>query len=97
MITDKSGLSRVGLALLRANRDKLTPPTRIELKIRGEQQLLVVTGPQATFESTSFGWGRADERTEALWAAVAELGWPLPLETLQRIPSTEERLINKWQ
>jgi len=93
MITDWSGLSKVGLALLRANRDKLIPPKRIELKIRGDQQVLVVTGPLETFEeSVSFGWGRADERTKALSEGLEELGWPLPLETLQQIPAGEERL-----
>jgi len=97
MITDKSGLSKVGLALLRANRDKLTPPTRIELKIRGEQQVLVVTGPQATFESASFGWGRADERTKALSEALGYLGWPQPPEMLKEIPASQERLIMEWK
>ena len=95
MITDKSGLSKVGLALLRANRDKLTPPTRIDLKIRGEQQVLVVTGPQATFESTSFGWGRADERAKALSEALAELGCPLPLEEVQSLDPEAGHLIKE--
>jgi len=93
MITDRSGLTKVGLALLRANRDRLTPPKRIELKVRGDKQVLVVTGPQETFESASFGWGRPDERTRALSEATAELGWALPPEELQEIPAGEERLI----
>lgn len=96
MITDRSGLTKVGLALLRANRDKLTPPKRVELKIRGDTQVLIVTGPQETFESASFGWGRANERTEALSEALAELGWPLTLETLQEMPAGEDRLIKEW-
>jgi len=95
MITDQSGLSTVGLALLRANRDRLVPPMRIELKIRGVQQVLVVTGPQETFESASFGWGRADERTKALAEATAVLGCPLPVGALQEIPPTEERVIKE--
>jgi len=49
-----------------------------------------------SFESSSFGWGRADERTKALAEAAAGLGWPLPVETFQDIPFNEDRLINKW-
>ena len=96
MITDKSGLSKVGLALLRKNLDKLTPAKSIELKRRGEQQVVIVMGPEDSFESNSFGWGRADERTRALAEAAEALGWPLSVETFQKIPFDEERLINKW-
>ena len=95
MIKDNSGLSKVGLALLRKNLDKLTPTKSIELKVRGEQQIVIVTGPMDSFESSSFGWGRADGRTKALAEAAAALGWPLPIETFQDIPFNEGRLINK--
>ncbi len=97
MIKDTSGLSKVGLALLRNNLGKLTPTKSIELKIRGEQQIVIVTGPLDSFESSSFGWGRADERTKALAEAAAVLGWPLPVEMFQDMPFNEDRLINKWQ
>jgi len=96
VIKDTSGLSKVGLALLRKNLDKLTPAKSIELKVRGEQQIVIVTGPMDSFESSSFGWGRADERTKALAEAAAALGWPLPVETFHDIPFNEDRLINKW-
>lgn len=96
MITDNSGLTKVGLALLRNNLDRLTPVKTIELKIRGEQQVVVVTGSYESFESNSFGWGRADDKTNALAEAAKELGWPLPVETFQEIPFDEDRLINKW-
>ena len=96
MIKDNSGLSKVGLALLRKNLDKLASPKQIELKVRGEQQVIIVTGPADSFESNSFGWGRADGRTKALAEAAAALGWPLPIETFQDIPFNEDRLINKW-
>ena len=95
MIKDNSGLSKVGLALLRKNLDKLAPPKQIELKVRGEQQVIIVTGPADSFESNSFGWGRAGEHTNALAEAAAALGWPLPVETFQDIPFNEDRLINK--
>ena len=49
MIKDNSGLSKVGLALLRKNLDKLAPPKQIELKVRGEQQVIIVTGPADSF------------------------------------------------
>jgi len=93
IITDNSAQSSIGLAVLGLYRDKLTPPVQIELKVRGGQQVLVVTGPQATLESNSFGWGRLDERTKALWQATSVLGWSLPLELLQQIPPDQERLI----
>jgi len=96
MIKDTSGLSNVGLALLRKNLDKLTQPRSIELKVRGEQQVLIVSGPGDSFESNSFGWGRADERTKALAEAVKALGWPLPYEEFQKLPANEDRLIKKW-
>ena len=93
MIKDTSGLSRVGLTLLRNNLDKLTPTKSIELKVRGDRQVVIITGPVDSFESSSFGWGRADERTKALAEATAALGWPLPVETLQEIPFNEELLL----
>jgi len=96
MIKDTSGLNKVGLALLRRNLDKLTPTKSIELKVRGEQQVLIVSGPSDSFESNSFGWGRADERTKALAEAAAALGWPLAYEEFQKIPFNEDRLIKKW-
>jgi len=96
MIKDASGLSKVGLALLRNNLDKLAPAKSIELKIRGEQQIVIVTGPMDSFESCSFGWGRADERTTSLAKAAAALGWPLPVETFQDFPASEDHLIKKW-
>lgn len=96
MIRDTSGLSKVGLALLRNNLDKLTPPRSIELKVRGEQQVLIVSGPGDSFESNSFGWGRADERTKALAEAVKVLGWPLTTRILEEFPANEDRLIKKW-
>ena len=96
MIKDTSGLSKVGLALLRNNLDKLTPPRSIELKVRGEQQVLIVSGPGDSFESNSFGWGRADGRTKALAEAAAALGWPLPYEEFQKRPFNEGCLIKKW-
>jgi len=85
----------VGLALLRRNLDKLTPTKSIELKVRGEQQVIIVSGPGDSFESNSFGWGRADERTKALAEAAAVLGWPLPYEEFQDMPVNEDRLIKK--
>lgn len=96
MIRDTSGLSKVGLALIRKNLDKLTPPRSIYLKVRGEQQVLIVSGPGDSFESNSFGWGRADERTKALAEAAEALGWPLPYEEFQKLPTNEDRLIKKW-
>jgi len=96
LIRDNSGLSKVGLALLRKNRDKLTPPKSVELKIRGEQQVVIVYGPYDMFESNSFGWGRDDDRTKALAEAVATLGWPLPFETIREFDSTEDRIIKQW-
>ena len=95
MIKDTSGLNKVGLALLRNNLDKLTPPRSIELKVRGEQQVLIVSGPGDSFESNSFGWGRADERTKALAEAVEALGWPLTTRILEEFPANEDRLIKK--
>lgn len=96
MIKDGSGLSKVGLALLRKNQDKLCPPRQIELKLRGEQQVLVVAGQNDTFESNSFGWGRADGKTKALSEAVAKLGWPLSLEELEKLDPNKDHLIKKW-
>lgn len=96
MITDRSGLSKVGLALLRNNLDKLTPARSIELKIRGEQQVVIVYGPYEVFESNSFGWGRDDDRTKALSEAVTSLGWPLPLEELSKLEPDKDQLIRKW-
>jgi len=96
MIRDTSGLSKVGLALLRRNLGKLTPTESIELKVRGEQQVVIVTGPNDSFESNSFGWGRADERTKALAEAAAALGWPLPYDEFQKRPFNEGCLIKKW-
>jgi len=93
IITDNSSQSSIGLAALVLYRDKLTPPSQIELKIRDGQQVLVVTGPRGTFVSNSFGWGRLDERTEALREAISVLGWPISLEVFQQIPTTQERLI----
>jgi hypothetical protein len=93
MITDESGISSVGLALLKLYRNVLTPPEKIELKVQGKNQFLVVTGPKDTLVSNSFGWGRPDERTNALFRATVDLGLPLPLEMLQHIPPTQERLI----
>jgi len=95
MIKDTSRLSKVGLALLRRNLEKLTPTGSIELKVRGEQQVVIVSGPSDSFESNSFGWGRADERTKALAEAAAALGWPLPVETFQELAPGEGCLINK--
>ncbi len=83
MITDNSGLSAVGLALLRRNRDKLLPPVSLELKAMGGKQVMVLTGPADSFWSSSFGWGRADERSKALFTALDELGCPMPLEQIQ--------------
>jgi len=96
LIRDNSGLSKVGLALLRKNLDKLSPPKSVELKIRGEQQVVIVYGPYDTFESNSFGWGRDDDRTKALAEAVAILGWPLPFETIRELDPTADRIIKKW-
>lgn len=96
MIRDRSGLSKVGLALLRKNLDKLSPPRSIELKIRGEQQVVIVYGPYDVFESNSFGWGRDDGRTKALSEAVAVLGWPLPFDTIREFNPTEDRIITRW-
>ena len=93
IITDDSNQSSTGLAVLGHYRDKLTPLVQINLKVQDGQQVLVVTGPRATFVSNSFGWGRPDERTEALRQATAVLGWPVPLEVFQQIPPTQERLI----
>ena len=90
MITDKSGVSSVGLGLLQVYRDVLTPPQKIELKVRGKDQFLVVTGPKDTLVSNSFGWGRPDERTNALFRATVYLGLPLPLAMLQQIPPTQD-------
>ena len=89
MITDRSGLSKVGLALLRKNLDKLTPPRSIELKIRGQQQVVIVYGPYEVFESNSFGWGRVSE-------AVKSLGWPLPLEEVEKLDPGNDQVIKKW-
>ena len=96
MIRDNSGLSKVGLALLRKNLNKLTPPKSVELKIRGEQPVVIVYGPYDMFESNSFGWGRDNDRTKALAEAVAILGWPLPFETIRELDPTADRIINKW-
>ena len=96
LIRDNSGLSKVGLALLRKNLDKLSPPKSVELKIRGEQQVVIVYGPYDMFESNSFGWGRDNDRTKALAEAVAILGWPLPFETIRELDPTADRIINKW-
>lgn len=56
MITDNSGVAPVGLALLKANLDKLTPPKSVGLIYKGNQQYLQVVGPGETFESISFTW-----------------------------------------
>ena len=96
MITDRSGLSKVGLALLSKNLDKLTPPRQIELKTRGEQQVVIVYGPYEVFESSSFGWGRDDDRTKALSEALKSLGWPLPLDELRSLEPDKDQLIRKW-
>ena len=96
MITDRSKLSQVGLALLRKNLDKLAPPRSIELKIRGEQQVVIVYGPYEVFESNSFGWGRDDERTRALSEAVKSLGWSLPFDELTNLEPDKDQLINRW-
>jgi len=93
IITDNSSQSSIGLAALGLYRDKLTPLVQIDLKVQGGQQILVVTGPRDTFVSNSFGWGRPDERTTALWQATSILGWPVPIEVFQQIPPTQERLI----
>jgi len=97
MIKDTSRLSKVGLALLRKNLEKLTPTESLELKVKGEQQVVIVSGPADSFESNSFGWGRADERTKALAEAAGALGWPLPVETFQKLPTNEGCLIKKGQ
>jgi len=111
MITDKSGLSKVGLALLRNNLGKHIPVLSIELKIRGAQQVVIVHGPQETFESSSFGWGRDDDRTKALSEVVELLEWqtgmvlirengtavPLPLEDLSKLEPDKDQLIGKWR
>ena len=65
MITDKSGIPAVGLALLRANLAKLTPTKSVELK----GKMLVVVGPEESFESASFPPGSA-----ALATALELLG-----------------------
>ncbi|KKM68812.1 hypothetical protein LCGC14_1457100 [marine sediment metagenome] len=83
MITDGSGLSVVGLALLRRNKDKLLPPVSLELKVMGGKQVMLLTGTTDSFWSSSFGWGRADERSQALFTALDELGCPMPLEQIQ--------------
>ena len=90
MITDNSGLSAVGLALLRRNRDKLFPPVRLELMAVGGNQVMVLTGPTDSFRSSSFGWGRADERSKALFMALDELGCPMPLEQIQGLDIEED-------
>lgn len=95
MIMDKSGLSKIGLALLHKNLDKLTPTKQIELKIRGEQQVVIVYGPYEVFESNSFGWGRDDDRTKALSEAVKSLGWALPFDELAKLEPNEDQLIRK--
>ncbi len=95
MIADKSGLSAVGMALLRRNLDKLTPPSQLELHVRGDKQVLVVTGPEETFESSSFGWGRADDHTKALSEALDVLGWQLPLEEVQALDPEKDHVIKK--
>lgn len=93
IIEENSAQSSTGLAALRHYLAGLTPPRQIDLKIQGGQQILVVTGPRDTFVSNSFGWGRPDERTEALQQATSVLGWPVPLEVFQQIPPTQERLL----
>ncbi len=96
MISDNSGLSAVGMAVLRRNLDKLTPPLRLELKLAGDKQVLIVRGPGETFETSSFGWGRAGQRAKALAEALTELGWPLPLEEIQSLDPETDHLIKDW-
>lgn len=96
MIRDKSGISKVGLALLRTNLASLSPPKRIELQVRGEQQVLVVIGPFDSYESNSFGWGRDDDRPRTLAEAVGTLGWPLPVEDVQKFEPDKGLLIKEW-
>lgn len=81
MITDKSGLPSVGLALIKNNLDKLKPPKAVILRCKGGQQV-VIEGPAETIVSFSFGWGRNDDRTQALSTALTELGWYAPVEKL---------------
>jgi len=92
-ITDLSGQSNVGIATINLYRDKLTPLAQIDLKLVDGQQVVVMTGPKATLESNSFGWGRFDERSTALSQATSLLGLSVPLNILQQIPPDQERLI----
>ncbi|KKN22115.1 hypothetical protein LCGC14_0918630 [marine sediment metagenome] len=71
MIKDNSGLPAVGLALLRANLHRLTPAKSVEMK----GKMLVVVGPEESFESTSFPPGSA-----ALATALGLLGLPRYIE-----------------
>ena len=92
-ITDYSNESIVGIATINLYKDKLTPLMQIDLKIRRGQQVVVMTGPKATLESNSFGWGRFDKRSTALSQATSLLGLSVPPEVLQQIPPGEERII----
>lgn len=99
MIIDKSGIPSVGLSLLRANLDKLSPPRRVELKLRGQfEQVLMVEGPSGdTYESWSFGWGAysSSENVQALSQALELVGAPTSFEDLKGMPaySQEYRLV----
>ena len=93
-ITDLSGQSSIGMAMLNRYKDKLTPLRQINLMIWEGQQFLVVTGPKTTLASNSFSWGKVDEWTRTLSQATTVLGWPVPPEVLQQIPATEERIIH---
>lgn len=67
MITDKSGLPHVGLAIIRNNLDKLRDPESIHLMHRGDQQIMVIEGRRnERFESNSFSWGDDSPKTKAL-------------------------------
>jgi len=93
MIKDQSGLSSVGLALLRNNLAKLTPAKGVELKRQGNKQVLVVEGPEETYESSSFGWGQRDNRTQALSEALGLVGLPTSTKELAKAdPSVSYRL-----
>jgi len=93
MILDKSGLPNIGLALIRNNLGKLTPPKRVELKRRGEIQVLSIEGPGETYESESFGWGDASERVRAMSRALELVGFPTSFEDLRKAGPSQEHQI----
>lgn len=90
MITDKSGLHNVGMALLRNNLAKLTPPIQVELRLRGDQQVLSIVGPDESFESTSFGWGDDSPKVTALAEALELIAEPVSFDDLRKAGPSQE-------